>query len=569
MMKILFFVLLCPFALLAQDEKELRPITRTYAITNATIVQAPGRKVENGTVIIKDGLITAVGKGLAVPADAITIKADSMFVYAGFIDGLTRAGVNKPKDEPNKEKIKDPGNPPPDRAGITPQNDVRNFLNPSDKSVEELRNLGFTVAQVVPHGNLLPGQGSIVLLGGKSADQMVLVSNSSFYSELTGASGMYPTTTMAVMAKWRELYKQASQAKAYQNLYASNRVGLERPGSDRILEAFYPVIDQRIPVLFKSEKMLETQRVFSLKNDLGFSLMIAEVKEGWLIIPKIKASGAKVFLALDLPEEVKKDEKKDEKKDDKKSKADSTKKQEPPKVKTAADLEKEALEKRKAEAIANYTSQASAFNKAGVAFGFSSMTAKSKDIHANLRRMIASGLTEDATLAALTTTPAQLLGLSDRLGSIDNGKMANLVISDKSYFTEKAKVRYVFVDGVMYKMDVKETKKSDPNAKVEIEGSWSTVTQTPQGNTEGKVTFKKEGSNYKGTASGGRLPAPVDMTDVSLDGNKLTYSYSINFGGNSVKVEVDVTVEGDSFKGSASIGQRGSFSIDGTKDPKK
>ena len=380
---------------------------------------------------------------------------------------------------------------------------------------------------------------------------------------------MYPTTTMAVMAKWRELYKQASQAKAYQNLYASNRVGLERPGSDRILEAFYPVIDQRIPVLFKSEKMLETQRVFSLKNDLGFSLMIAEVKEGWLIIPKIKASGAKVFLALDLPEEVKKDEKKDEKKDDKKSKADSTKKQEPPKVKTAADLEKEALEKRKAEAIANYTSQASAFNKAGVAFGFSSMTAKSKDIHANLRRMIASGLTEDATLAALTTTPAQLLGLSDRLGSIDNGKMANLVISDKSYFTEKAKVRYVFVDGVMYKMDVKETKKSDPNAKVEIEGSWSTVTQTPQGNTEGKVTFKKEGSNYKGTASGGRLPAPVDMTDVSLDGNKLTYSYSINFGGNSVKVEVDVTVEGDSFKGSASIGQRGSFSIDGTKDPKK
>jgi imidazolonepropionase-like amidohydrolase len=569
MIKYLLIIILSPLAVFAQEEKELKPVTRTYAITNATIVQAPGRKVENATLVMKDGLIVSVGKGLAIPPEAIIIKADSMFVYAGFIDGLTRAGVNKPKEEPNKEKIKDPGNPPPDRAGITPQNDVRNFLNPSDKSVEELRNLGFTVAQVVPHGNLLPGQGSIVLLGGKSADQMVLVSNSSFYSELTGASGMYPTTTMGVMAKWRELYKQASQAKAYQNLYATNRVGLERLGSDRILEAFYPVIDQRMPVLFKSEKMLETQRVFSLKNDLGFSLMIADVKEGWLIIPKIEASGAKVFLSLDLPEEVKKDEKKDEKKDDKKLKADSTKKQEPPKVKTTADLEKEALEKRKAEAIANYTSQASAFNKAGVAFGFSSMTAKTKDIHANLRRMIASGLTEDAALAALTTTPAQLLGLSDRLGSIDNGKMANLVISDKSYFTEKAKVRYVFIDGVMYKMDVKETKKSDPNAKVEIEGSWSTVTQTPQGNTEGKVTFKKDGSNYKGTVSGGRLPAPVDMTDVSLDGNKLTYSYSINFGGNPVKVEVDATVDGDSFKGSASVGQRGSFSIEGTKDPKK
>jgi imidazolonepropionase-like amidohydrolase len=565
MKKYLLLALILPLALFAQDEKELKPVTKTYAITNATIVQSPGRKIENATLILKDGLIVSIGKGVAIPPESIIIKADSMFVYAGFIDGLSRAGVNKPKEETNREKVKDPGNPPPDRAGINPQLEVRNFLNPSDKSVEELRNIGFTVAQVVPHGNFLPGQGSIVLLGGKSADQMVLTNNSSLYSELSGASGIYPNTTMAVMAKWRELYRQAAQAKSYQSLYASNRVGLERPANDRILEAFYPVIDQRIPVLFKSEKVLETQRIFSLKNDLGFPLTIAEVKEGWPIINKIKASGAKVFLSLDLPEEVKKDEKKD----DKKSKADSTKKQEPPKVKTTADLEKEALEKRKTDAVANYTSQASAFNKAGVAFGFSSMSAKPKDIQANLRRMISSGLTEDAALAALTTTPAQLLGLSDRLGTIDNGKMANLVISDKSYFNEKAKVRYVFVDGVMYKMDTKDVKKSDSNSKAEIEGTWSTVTQTPQGNNEGKVTFKKEGGGYKGTVSGGRLSSPVDMTDVSLDGNKLTYSYSISFGGNSVKVEVDVTLDGDSFKGNASVGQRGSFSIEGTKDPKK
>jgi hypothetical protein len=120
----------------------------------------------------------------------------------------------------------------------------------------------------------------------------------------------------------------------------------------------------------------------------------------------------------------------------------------------------------------------------------------------------------------------------------------------------------------MYKMEVKEEKKSDPNAKVEIEGSWSTVTQTPQGNTDGKVTFKKDGSGYKGTVSGGRLPSPIDMTSVSLEGNKLSYSYALSFGGNSIKVDVDVTVDGDSFKGSASIGPRGSFSIEGTKTPK-
>ncbi len=566
-------LLVCSFSLFAQDEKELKPVTRTYAITNVNVVPTPGKKIDMATILIKDGLITAVGKGIAIPAEAIVIKADSMYVYAGFIDGLSRAGITKPKEEVGRERVKDPGNPTPERAGITPQNDVRNSLNASDKSIEDLRNVGFTVAQVVPYGNLLPGQSSIVLLGGKSADQMVLVSNSSLYSELSGANGVYPNTTMAVMAKWRELYRQASQAKSYQSLYASNRVGLERPGSDRVLEAFYPVIDQRIPVLFKSEKMLDAHRIITLKNDLGFSLMLADVKEGWPVLSKIKVSGAKVFLSLDLPEEAKKDDKKSGGKSDKK--ADSTKAKEVAKPKTAADLERDALEKRKSEAIANYTTQASVFNKAGVSFGFSSLSAKPKDIPANLRRMIAAGLSEDAALAALTTAPAQLLGLSDRMGTVENGKMANLVISDKSYFNEKAKVRYVFVDGVMYKLEVKEENlpagqagKADPNAKVEIEGSWSTVTQTPQGSNDGKVTFKKDGSGYKGTISGGRMPAPADLTSVTLEGNKLSYSYSLSFGGNSIKVEVEATVEGDSFKGNASIGPRGSFSIEGTKNPK-
>ena len=556
-------VLLLPLGLRGQDEQELAPVTRTYAITNVNIIQAPGRKIDMGTVIIKDGLIIAVGKGIAIPAEAIVVKADSMYVYAGFIDGLSRVGVTKPKEE-TRERVKDPGNPPADRAGITPYLDVRNSLIPSDKSLEELRSAGFTAAQVVPYGNLLPGQAAIILSGGSSADAMVLVSKSSMYSELTGANNMYPATILGVMAKWRELYRQAVQAKAYEGMYASNRSGLERPGSDRILEAFYPVIDQKMPVLFKAEKYLDLHHVMTLKNDLGFPMVIADLKEGWPAINKIKSSNAKVFLSLDLPEEVKKDVKKDLKKDDKVE----PKKDEVVKPKTAGEIEKEALEKRRVEAIASYTSQAANFQKAGISFGFSSMSAKSKDIPANLRRMIAAGLSEDAALSALTTTPAQLLGLSDRMGTIDNGKMANLVISDKSYFNEKAKVRYVFVDGVMYKMEVKEAKKGDPNAKVEIEGSWSTTTQGPQGNAEGKLTFKKDGSNYSGTVSGGRLPSVVDLKDVTLDGNSLSFKYSTTFGSNTVTISVEATVDGDSFKGTITFGQNRTAPIEGTKDPK-
>jgi len=554
--------LLAPEILSAQDERPLAPVGRTYALTNATIVQAPGRKIEKGTVVMKDGLITAVGVGVAIPAEAIVIKADSMYVYAGFIDGLSHAGVTKPKEE-KPEKPKDPGNPPAERAGITPQVDVRNLLNPNDKSIEDLRNLGFTVSQVVPYGNLLPGSGAIVLLGGKSPDDMVLVNRSALYSELSGAQGVYPNTVMAVMAKWRDLYKNASLNKSYAAAYASNSNGITRPVSDRILEAFYPVIDQKTPVLFKSEKVMETQRIFTLKNDLGFPLIIADVKEGWPIVNKIKASNSKVFLSLDLPEEIKKDEKKEAKKDTTKT---DTKKPEVKKAKTTFDLEREALEKRKKDAIASYTSQSSVFNKAGVEFGFSALSAKPKDIQANLRRMIAAGLSEDAALTALTVTPAKLLGLYDRMGTVDNGKMANLVVSDKPYFNEKAKVRYVFVDGNLYKMEAKESKKAD--AKVIAKGNWSYTTQTSQGTGSGKIVINENNGNYSGTITSAATNVPNELRNVTVDGNTLSFSYDYSMGGSTLKIDVTVKIDGDSFDGTLTAGSHGSFSIKATRDPK-
>ncbi len=558
-----------------QEEKPpVAPVGRTYAITNATIVQGPGRKIEKGIVVMKDGLITAVGAGVSIPPEAIIIKADSMFVYAGFIDGLSHTGVTKPKEEKEREKVKDPGNPPAERAGITPQNDVRDFLNPADKSVEELRNLGFTVSQVVPYGNFLPGSAAIVLLGGKSADDMVLVNNAALYSELTGTQGVYPNTVMAVMAKWRELYKNAALTKSYQLMYATNRSAISRPGSDRILEAFYPVIDQKIPVLFKSEKVMETQRVFILKNDLSFRLIIADVKEGWPIINKIKSSGANVFLSLDLPDEIKKkDDKKGTKKDS--TKVDQPKKEvkkdsvrtEPKKEKpkTQFDLEKDALEKRKKEAIALYTSQPSEFSKAGVVFGFSAMSAKTKDVQPNLRRMIKAGLSEEAALAALTINSAKLLGLDDRMGTIDNGKMANLVVSYKPYFDEKSKVRYVFVDGNLYKMETKEAKKDD---KVSANGSWSYTTDTSDGTYTGKVVIKDEKGKLSGSITNNVSGKETPLNNVSLDGNYLTFTFPYDTGGETLNIEVAVTIDESTFEGTLTAGPNGSFPIKAKKDPK-
>jgi hypothetical protein len=360
-----------------------------------------------------------------------------MYAYAGFIDGLSRAGLEKANDSPSKERIKDPGNPTADRAGITPQHDVRDYLKGGDKRGESLRAVGFTTAHVVPYGGMFPGYGALVSLGGIGNDDGVLAPRYSLYSELATADHVYPSTILGVIAKWRELYKQASFARSYESVYAANKSGIERPPSNSVLEAFYPVIEKRVPVVFKSEKALDCHRVLALQSDLGFPLILAEVKEGWDVIAKVKSSGARVFLSLALPDDGA--ESGNERQNDE----------------SLGDVERAALERRLADFMTLYEGQAYAFQSAGIPFGFSTLTAKSKDVHHNLCRMIKAGLKEDQALAALTIVPAQMLGLSDRLGTIDNGKIANLVISDMAYFKEKAQVRYVFVEGVMYEIEAK------------------------------------------------------------------------------------------------------------------
>ena len=435
----------------AQDIN-LEPVTGTYAIKNATIVQAPGRVIDRGMVLLEDGVIKSVGKSVNIPANAQIIDADSMYVYAGFIDGLSHVGLSKPKDKPiDRSKIKDPGNPPNDLAGIQPERLVSTMLDPKEKSVSNMRKLGFTAAHSVPYGKMLPGQGAIVLLSGQTADQMVYRNMTSMFSQLSGVRRIYPSTVIGVMAKYRELYRQSSQSKDYQRKYKANPSGMVRPEQNFVEEAFYPVLDKKMPVAFKAEGVLDIQRVLTLQSDLGFNLLLGEVKQGWDVINKIKTSNAKTFLSLDLPEI------KEEKKD--------TVKAEEKKTKTSFDLEKEQLEKRKKEIIDQHYAQASVFKNSGVKFGFSTLEVKPKDLKKNLSKLTEYGMTESDILAALTTHPAELLGLSSVMGTIDPGKMGNLVVTDKPYFDDESNVKLVFVNGYLYEFEVKKDKKSEDKPK--------------------------------------------------------------------------------------------------------
>lgn len=547
---IAFLVLLSPLISTSQD-LGLESVTGTYVLKNVNIVQAPGRKIDLGMVVIKNGVIKSVGKTAVIPADARIIDADSMFVYAGFIDGLSHAGIPKPADQ-DRVRLKDPGNPPNDVAGIQPHLDVRDMLDHKDKSLKDLRSAGFTVAHTVPYGRMLPGNGAIILLSGNSADDLVLKDHTSMFSQLKGASGMYPATVIGVMAKYRELYKQANLAKNDNAQYAVSSSGLERPSSDRILEAFYPVIDQKIPVAFSAENVLDIQRVLTLRKDLGFKLLLGEVKQGWDITKQLKSSGTQVFLSLDLPEW-------------KEEEPDTTAKE-----KTMFALEQERLDNRKNEIIKKYYQQPLVFKSQGIPFGFSTMGVKSKDIKSTLVKLVAKGLSADDALAALTTTPAKILGVSGMMGTVDVGKMANLIVTDKPYFEEKSQLRYVFVDGEIHTVEAKKNKKAKSTDKVvDVSGQWSYAAETPQGTSSGKIKITGEPGNYSGTITSNFNEGEMDLTSITVDGSTIEFTFNIDAGGSSLTIEVNAEIEGDEFEGTMTAGQFGSFPVEGQKTPKQ
>ena len=554
-----FLIGIIPFIGLSQDN-DLKPVTNKYAIKNATIVQAPGKTIPYGSILIENGIIKAVGSNISIPADAWIVDADSMFVYAGFISGLSNIGVKKPEENNENDDRKLTGNPTNERAGITPESTTRDMLDVSDKSVADFRKLGFTASHSVPHNGMLPGTGAVVLLGGENDEDMIIKDQASMYAQLAGAGGVYPNTVIGVMAKYRDLYRKASQAQAYESKYNSNPNGMERPAPNSTLEALYPVVSKQMTVSFKAEGVKDIMRVIALQRDLGFKLMLAEVKQGWDAIPAIKGTGAPVFLSLDLPEW-----KEEEKKEDGDEEAEEDEK-EP----TEAEQEEQGLKERQIAMIKNYYTQAGKFSSNGVRFGFSTMEVKSKDFRTNLLKVIENGLSSDKALAALTTEPASILGVSSMMGTIETGKMANLVVSDTAYFSKDANVRYVFVDGMKYDYEVKKKKKKKNNGgeAVDAAGVWNYTTETPQGNGSGVITINGTPGDYNGTISVSFNGSTNDIENISVEGNNVTFSFKLNMG-EEITVDISMDIDGDTFEGTLSVAAFGSFPMEGSKEPNK
>ncbi|MDP5170159.1 MAG: amidohydrolase family protein [Bacteroidia bacterium] len=543
-------LLLCAAWPTQAQDIALRPVSSTTALTRVFIVSAPGATPVFGTILIKNGLIEAAGPSVVIPGQARIVDGDSMYVYAGFISGLSQVAVPKPERQESPERVADPGNASRERAGITPQSLVSEKLDPKDKDLSEYRAAGFTMAHVVPMGQMMPGQGALVLLHGDSPEAMLIKDQVSLFAQWQGALGVYPSNLLGVMATWKDLYHKTEMNIRHEKSYAANPAGKARPQTSPEEKALFPVVNRTLPVMFEANDLMSVHRAINLSEELGFSLMIGEVGESWSLAKTFSDKKIPVFLTMDLPE-LEKDL------------------ANPDTITDARRKEAAQLRQRKNEIAMNHINQAKMMAEAGTAFGFSTMEVKPKDVMENLGVMMSHGLSADQALTALTTAPAQLLGLSAVAGTVSPGKMANLVVMDAPFGAEKNSVRMTIVEGEVFQFEAKKKKKADAanSAPVLIAGKWRYMVESPQGSNGGILTIKGEDGSYEGTIESDRMGTAVDLNDVTLAGNNLTFSYSVDGGGRSFTVNVDVEVEGDSFEGTVSVGEFGTFDIEGDREP--
>ena len=548
----------------SQNSDDAKEVTSTYYIKNAFVVQKPGTVLSNTSVLIKDGLIQSVGPNIKIPFDAEVVDADSMYVYAGFIDACTHAGIAT-QEQKERPKVDNPGNPPKKLAGITPQQTVRGAMgDKQDKSMGEMRDLGFGFVHVIPRGRMLPGQGSILSTGKGSPEHTLIKENVSQFAQFKPARGMFPATTIGVMSQFRDLYKNAEYGNSYLKSYNLRPQGLDRPNHSEELGALFPVVNKQMPVFFYAAKVKDVNRALILNKELGFKMVLTGVRQGWPLMDEIVAGRHNVILSMHLPKKIE-DPSKDEGKDgDKEAEGKKEKKKKPKKKKKKKEETEEMkmLKAKKKKSYDEYVGQAAMFEKKGIAFSFSSLDTKSKEIKENILRMVEGGLSENGALAALTTNPASLLGISNVAGSIEQGKIANIFITDKSYFDKDSKIKYLINDGQLKEFKEKKKKKGDGGEDVAIEGSWNFTVEVPDDTKEGVMIVTGSGDDIKIKINSSDEPNDfTDATDVDLDGNNLTFELSID--GDSYSV--DVSFEDSDFEGTVVVAEFGSFPMTGSK----
>ncbi|HZN10485.1 MAG TPA: amidohydrolase family protein, partial [Blastocatellia bacterium] len=392
------------------------------AIRGGTVVTVTGATIPNGVVVIRDGLIAAVGANAPVPADARVIDATGMMVYPGLFDAYTSLGLPAPTPPPGLQAggggrqaqvallAAEAGAP----SGLEPEVSAAAQLKVTPETFDQPRSAGITTALSAPRAGVYQGQGALLNLGGDAPEKLILKSPATLNIGFGGGRfGAYPGSLMGVFSFLRQSLLDAQHYREQWARYQREKRGAPRPQVDASLAALQPVINGELPVVFQANSVREIKRAVGLAEEFKLKYMIAGGAQSAEVAELLKQKGAVVLLSLNYPQ----------------------------RPAGLDDPESESL--RVLRERADAPKAAAALHKAGVRFAFQSgYLARPQDYLANAGRAVEAGLPKEVAVKALTLYPADIFGVAEQLGSIEQGKIANLVVTSGDLFDRNTKIRH-------------------------------------------------------------------------------------------------------------------------------
>lgn len=532
-----------------------------FAIKGARIVPVSGPPISNGTIVISKGVIQSVGANVSIPPEARVIDGTGMTIYPGLIDAGTDVGLGAPVVAAAAAGGRGGGGGgggrgaaapgvlnsrgPEDRPATTPWDFAADMLKADDARIATWRGGGFTTGLVMPRNGFFPGQGAIVDFGeGDRPESMVVKTGAALPISLNGGRGEFqgfPSSLMGQVAYVRQVFIDAQWYAEAQKAYDAQPKGNQRPMYDRTDAVIAHALANKELVLWPGNTEIDIMRALKFAPTVGARWALTGAQEGYAIPNEIAAAKVPVLINVNWPV------------------AGQAGGGGGGGGRGGGGDQGDPLRTLRFRDRAPSTP--AKLNAASVKFAFASEgTGTPKDVLRNVAKSITAGLPADAALRALTLGAAEILGVADRIGSIEPGKIANLVVTDGDIFADATNVKWIFVDGKMYAPPpVVEAPAGGAGrggrggaGGTDITGTW-TLTYSVQGATQestAALTMAADGS-ITGTMSSQMGTVPI--SHGRMNGNQFTLSISVPMNGDTMQIDMSGTVNGNTLSGSMSV----------------
>jgi len=505
----------------------------TYAITNARIVTVSGQTLDRGTVVIRNGLIAAVGANVNAPSDARIIDGNGLTVYPGLIDSYTNLALPEAAPSPSPggggggggffaaPPRPSPGGPNSTQPiGLQPEVMVEDVVRPGGNEIESSRSLGITTALTSPRSGIWMGQSALINLAGDTPQEMIVRSPVAMHVGFTPLRGTYPGSLLGVFSTLRQMMLDAQRYRDSIAAYERSPRGMRRPEVDRSLAALVPVVDGRMPVVMLANSEREIARALDLGAEFKLKLIIAGGREADRLADRLAKQNVPVLLSLNLPRRT-----------------------------TAAmpEADPEPMRVLRERVAAQQT--AGKLAKAGVRFAFQSGSLTNiSDLLQNANRTIENGLSATDAVRAFTIWPATIFGVENQLGSIETGKIANLTVTRGDIFDRNSRVAHVFIDG--RPVDLRPAT-GGPGGRNALSGTWNLNINLGQSEKAATLNLQQEGERLSGSISGSL--GAGEISNASLTGGEVRFTVPLEIEGQTKEATFTGTLSGSDIRGTVTV----------------